>query len=184
MKKGTSIIELSFEGENKKKIEDFLNTTVRVLDADQREQKIKYALSTKRYIDTLFEIEANSLKTIETDLGDFKQKNQIYDLSVEGTALLNEVTLLDHEAQQIVNRIEYLNNLENYLVSNSIIDSDNIPAPALVDMEDQGIVTSVNNLILLAKTREGLEQKVKATYPPLIRVNEEIALESRICWNK
>jgi capsular exopolysaccharide synthesis family protein len=180
LKKGTSIIELSYEGENKKKIEDFLNTTVNVLDADQRKQKIKYALSTKRYIDTLFEVEANSLKTIETDLGDFKQKNQIYDLSVEGTALLNEVTLLDHEAQQISSRIEYLNNLESYLVSHSVINSDNVPAPALVDMEDQGIVTSVNNLILLAKTREGLEQRVKPSYPPLIRVNEEIQLESRI----
>ena len=61
LKKGTSILELSFNGENKKKIEDFLNTTVNVLDEDQRAQKIKYALKTKEYIDTLFQVEANSL---------------------------------------------------------------------------------------------------------------------------
>ncbi len=180
LKKGTSIIELSYEGENKKKIEDFLNVTVDVLDKDQREQKIKYALSTKRYIDTLFQIESNSLKTIETDLGDYKQKNKIYNLSVEGTALLDEVTLLDHESQQILRRIDYLDNLEGYLISNNVINSEYIPAPALVDMEDPGIVTSVNNLILLAKTREGLEKKVKASYPPLIRVNDEIKLERQI----
>lgn len=180
LKKGTSIIELSYEGENKKKIEDFLNTTVAVLDKDQREQKIKYALKTQQYIDTLFEIEANSLKTIETDLGDYKQKNKIYNLSVEGTTLLNEVTLLDHESQEILNRLEYLNNLERYLNTNSVINSEYIPAPALVNMEDPGIVTSVNNLILLAKTREGLEKKVKPSYPPLIRVNDEIELESQI----
>ena len=180
LKKGTSIIELSYEGENKKKIENFLNTTVDVLDTDQRAQKIKYALRTKRYIDTLFQIEANSLKTIETDLGDYKQKNKIYNLSVEGTSLLNEVTLLDHESQEILNRIDYLNNLESYLTNNSVISSEYIPAPALVNMEDPGIATSVNNLILLAKTREGLEKRVKPSYPPLIRVNDEIILESQI----
>ncbi len=42
--------------------------------------------------------------------------------------------------------------------NNNIIDSDHIPAPALVDMEDPGIVTSVNNLMILSKTREGLEK--------------------------
>jgi len=180
LKKGASILELSFEGHNKKKIEDFLNSTVDILDEDQRSQKIKYALKTKQYIDTLFTIEANSLKDIETNLGDFKLKNNIYDLSVEGTALLNEVTALDREFQEVESRMEYLNNLENYLISNSIIDSDHIPAPALINMEDPGIVTSVNNLIVLAKTREGLEKKVKANYPPLIRVNEQMELESSI----
>jgi capsular exopolysaccharide synthesis family protein len=180
LKKGASILELSFQGHNKKKIEDFLNATIDVLDEDQRSQKIKYALKTKQYIDTLFTVEANSLKDIETNLGDFKLKNNIYDLSVEGTALLNEVTSLDREFQQIESRMEYLNNLENYLISNSIIDSDHIPAPALINMEDPGIVTSVNNLIVLAKTREGLEKKVKSNYPPLIRVNEQMELESSI----
>ncbi len=180
LKKGTSIIELSFEGENKKKIEDFLNTTVDVLDKDQRTQKIKYALRTQQYIDTLFQIESNSLKDIETDLGDYKQKNKIYNLSVEGTSLLNEVTLLDHESQQIINRIEYLDNLESYLINNSVINSEYIPAPALVEMEDPGIATSVNNLIMLAKTREGMEKKVKPSYPPLIRVNDQIKIESQI----
>ncbi len=180
LKKGTSIIELSLDGSNKKKLEDFINTTIAVLNADQRRQKIKYALRTQKYIDTLFEIESNSLKDIESDLGDFKQRNKIYNLSVEGTSLLNEVTLLDHESHQIQGRIDYLNSLERYLINNNVLNSDNIPAPALVNIEDPNIVTSVNNLILLSKTKEGLERKVKSTYPPLIRVNDEIKLERSI----
>ena len=75
-------------------------------DQDQRRQKIKYAVRTQQYIDTLFEIESNSLKNIETDLGDFKLQNNIYDLSAEGSALLNETSLLDQESQQIQRRIE------------------------------------------------------------------------------
>ena len=180
LKKGTSIIELSFDGPNKKKIESFINTTVEVLDEDQRRQKIKYALKTQKYIDTLFEVEANNLKNIETDLGDFKQKNKIYNLSIEGSTLLNEVTLLDHESHQIQSKLDYYNNLERYLTNNNVLDSDNIPAPALVDIEDPNIVTSVNNLIVFSKTREALEKKVKSSYPPLIRLNDEIKLERKI----
>jgi len=85
---------------------------------------------------------------------------KIYNLSVEGTSLLNEVTFLDHESHQIQSRLDYLNNLERYLINNNVLNSDNIPAPALVDIEDPNIVTSVNNLVLLAKTREGLEKKL------------------------
>ncbi|MDH3323657.1 MAG: polysaccharide biosynthesis tyrosine autokinase, partial [Flavobacteriaceae bacterium] len=180
MKKGTSIIELSLEGTNKKRIEDYINTTVEVLDTDQRIQKIKYAIKTQNYIDTLFKVEANSLKNIESDLGDFKQKNKIYDLSAEGTKILNEVTLLDNESQNIQNKIDYLVSLERYLINNSTLSSDNIPAPAIVNIEDPNIVSSVNNLIVLSKTREGLEKKVNPSYPPLIRVNDQIKLERQI----
>ncbi len=180
LKKGTSIIELSFEGPNKKKLESFINTTVDVLDYDQRAQKISYALRTKDYIDDLFEIESDSLQVIENDLGNYKQANQIYNLSVEGTSLLSEVTILDNEALALQNKIEYLNNLYNYLRNNSTIHSDNIPAPAIVNIEDPNISNSLNNLIILSKTKEGLIRTVKASYPPLIRVNDEIEIERNI----
>ncbi len=179
LKKGTSIIELSFEGTNKKKIEDFINTTIEVLDRDQRKQKISYALKTQRYIDTLFEIESNSLLNIEIELGSYKQQNKIYDLSTQGNSLLNEVTLLDNNMLTIQNKIEYLTNLENYLRNNDIY-SDDIPAPALVDIEDPNISSSLINLILLSKEKEGLERRVKSTYPPLIRVNDDIKMERKI----
>ena len=53
LKKGTSLIQLQLAGPNKKKIEDYLNTTVDVLNRDQQMQKIQYAIETKKYIDTL-----------------------------------------------------------------------------------------------------------------------------------
>ncbi|MCK4562864.1 MAG: polysaccharide biosynthesis tyrosine autokinase, partial [Flavobacteriaceae bacterium] len=108
------------------------------------------------------------------------QRNNIYDLSAEGASLLGEVTSLDNESQTIQNKIDYLNNLERYLINNGTLSSDNIPAPAIVNIEDPNIIKSVNNLIVLSKTREGLEKRVNPSYPPLIRVNEEIKLERKI----
>ena len=180
LKKGTSIIELTYNGPNKKKIEAFINTTVAVLDHDQREQKISYALKTKKYIDNLFEIESDSLKIIEEDIGKYKQSNRIYNLSAEGNSLLSEVTALDVEAIKIQNKIDYLNNLEEYLRNNSTIYSENIPAPAIVNIEDPSIAASLNNLIMLLKEKERLERKVKSNYPPLLRINDEIDIERNI----
>ncbi|MEN8126125.1 MAG: polysaccharide biosynthesis tyrosine autokinase, partial [Bacteroidota bacterium] len=176
LKKGTSLIQLSLNGPNKKKIQDYINATVEVLDRDQRKQKIQYALKTKEYIDTLFQVESKNLKNIETDLGTYKQRNDIYDLSAEGTNLLGEATALDNEAQQIRNRLDYYKNLETYIRARNQYD-ENIPAPALVDIEDPNISKSVGTLISLSKAKENMELTVKPSYPPLKKINEEISLE-------
>ena len=179
LKKGTSLIELSLNGPNKKKIEDFINATVEVLDTDQRKQKIQYAIKTKEYIDTLFIVESKNLKNIESDLGSFKQKNDIYDLSAEGSTLLQEATTLDAESLQLKNRLDYYNNLESYIRSRDKYD-ESIPAPALVNIEDPNITSSVTTLISLSKAKETLELTVKSSYPPLKKIINEIDLEKQV----
>ena len=171
-KKGTSIINLGFTGTNKNKIVDFLNTTVDVLNQDQKELKIQYAIKTKKYIDSFFNVAANNLSTIEKDLGDYKQKNQIYDLSLQGQAFFGEVSALEKQATEIKDRIFYYNNLKKYI--NNAKQLQSIPAPAIVSIEDPTIPKYVNQLITLSKSRETLEQTVNKDYPPLKNLVSEI----------
>lgn len=178
-KKGTSLIELSLKGPNKKRIQDYINATIEVLDKDQRKQKIQYAIKTKEYIDTLFIVESKNLKDIESDLGSYKQRNDIYDLSAEGSMLLGEATSLDAESLQMRNRLDYYSNLESYIRSRDNYD-ESIPAPALVNIEDPNITKSVGTLISLSKAKETLELTVKTSYPPLKKIIEEIELERQV----
>ena len=171
-KKGTSIINLGFTGTNKNKIVDFLNTTVDVLNQDQKELKIQYAIKTKKYIDSFFNVAANNLTAIEKDLGDYKQKNQIYDLSLQGQAFFGEVSALEKQVTEIKDRIFYYNNLKQYI--NNAKQLQNIPAPAIVSIEDPTIPKYVNQLITLSKSRETLEQTVNKDYPPLKNLVSEI----------
>ncbi|MCB0486564.1 MAG: sugar transporter, partial [Flavobacteriaceae bacterium] len=120
--KGASMIELELKGPNKKKIEDYLNTTVEVLDQDQKNQKIQYAIKTKEYIDDVFKDAADNLQGIEQDLGNYKRTNNIYDISVEGQTLFTEVNELDKQRQQIQDRLNYFSNLQNYLTTHSDIN--------------------------------------------------------------
>lgn len=92
---GASILELKLEGSNKKRIVDYLNESVKVLERDKKSAKIAYAENTKKYIDNLFEKESDSLKILEKELSRYRSKNNIFNLSAQGTRILEEITLLD-----------------------------------------------------------------------------------------
>lgn len=176
-KKGTSLIKLELIGSNKERLEDYLNTTVKVLEKDQIEEKIKYAVKTKLYIDTLFNSMAGNLKTIERDLGDFKQKQNIYNLSAEGSAIFEDALQLDTRSNHFQDRLDYFQNLESYIKKHQTFDINSVPVPAVVEMEDQKISQSVGVLVAKSKLRENLLQTVTPNYPPLKQLNTEIKLE-------
>jgi capsular exopolysaccharide synthesis family protein len=176
-KKGTSLIKLELIGPNKNRIEDYLNFTVKVLEKDQIEEKIRYAVKTKQYIDTLFNAMAGNLKTIERDLGNFKQKQNIYNLSAEGSAIFEDALQLDTRSNHLQDRLDYFRNLESYIKSHEDFDVNSVPVPAVVEMEDQKIAQSVGVLVAKSKLRENLLQTVTPDYPPLKQLNTEIKLE-------
>jgi len=176
-KKGTSLIELSFKGSNKARIVDFLNTTVKILEKDQIAAKIKYAVKTKAYIDTLFSEMSHSLKNIESDLGDFKQKQNIYNLSAEGTAIFNDVLALDDQSLNLQDRIDYFSSLKNYINTHDSFESNTIPVPAVLKMEDSKISKSIGVLVSKYKIRETLLQTVTPEFPTLKQLDADIALE-------
>ncbi len=178
-KKGTSIIKLALKGSNKNRLVDYLNATVHVLQKDQIASKIRYAVKTKQYIDTLFDAMAGNLKTIEKDLGDFKQKQNIYDLSIEGSAIFEDAVKLDAESKQLQDRLDYFKNLKSYINSHDKFDVNSIPVPAIVGIEDQKIAQSVGVLVTKSKLRENLLQTVTPDYPPLKQLNNEIDSERK-----
>ncbi len=176
-KKGTSLIELSLDGPNKIRLVDYLNTTVKVLSKDQIAAKIRYAVKTKEYIDTLFEDMSGNLKIIEEDLGEFKQKQNIYNLSAEGSAIFNELLQLDGQTRHYQDRLDYFRSLESYIKSHDSFDANTVPVPAVLEMEDAKISNSIGTLVTKSKMRETLLQTVTPDYPPLKQLNAEIQLE-------
>jgi capsular exopolysaccharide synthesis family protein len=177
LKNGTSLITLKLDGPNKSKLVDYLNTTINVLEQDQIASKIKYAVKTKAYIDTLFQDMSTDLTTIEQDLGDFKQKQNIYNLSTEGSAIFEEIIQLDTQSKYYEDRLNYLNRLASYIENSHSINENAIPVPAVVDIEDSNIATGIGTLIAKHKTRENLLQTVTTDYPLVKQLDQEIAME-------
>jgi capsular exopolysaccharide synthesis family protein len=176
-KNGTSLLNLKLDGPNKNRLVDYLNASVAVLEKDQIESKIKYAVKTKAYIDTLFLAMAADLNTIESDLGNFKQKENIYNLSVEGSAIFENMVDLDMQTKHFRDRINYYERMESYLKNNDSPNENNIPVPAVIGVEDQNIATGIGILIAKNKTRENLLQTVTEDYPLVKQLNKEISME-------
>ena len=93
-------------------------------------------------------------------------------MSAEGGVIFSETTGLDKMQEQLTDRIEYFENLESYIKSNS--DFIRIPAPAIINIEDGSISSMVGELTSLSIKKEKLTNEVTSNHPSLKLVNEEI----------
>ena len=173
---GASVLRLQIEGDNKARLVDFLNETVKVLTEDKQQQKIKYAIDTKKYIDKLFKYESDSLNRIEATIGDYKKKNKIYnDLSTQGNTIFLESKELSNKMMEVERSIDDLTSLEYYIRSNTNYDS-NIPVPAFIEVPDAKVSGLVQELIRKSTLKRMLLESVKAIHPAVIKLENEINL--------
>ena len=157
--KGASMLVLSKIGTNRDILADYLNATVDLLSQKQLEQKNLFATNTITFIDKRIKGVSDSLKQDENRLKTFRQRNQIFDLSSQGSSIFEKMTLLDAEKNAISIKLAYLNQLENYL-KNSTNYSD-LPAPAASGFEDPTLVEGVTKIVQLSVQRSSLQSKVK-----------------------
>ena len=175
---GTSLIEVSLTGANKQKIVAFLNKTVEVLAINQLAEKTNYARSTKKFIDEQFKNTSDSLKLIEDNIGKFKRKNSIYDLSAQGVEIFSQTTGLDKVQKELSDKIVYLKQLENYIKAHT--DYAKIPAPAIINVDDASIAEMVGKLTELSVKKQQLANEVTASHPSLKLATQEIETTRKV----
>ncbi|MDA8594972.1 polysaccharide biosynthesis tyrosine autokinase [Flavobacteriaceae bacterium] len=178
-KMGTSLLNLSLSGPNKTRLVEYLNTSVSLLDLELQNAKISYAVRTKKYIDTLFRVEEEKLRSIEGKIQDFKKENDIYSLNTSAGTIFQKITAYDNQRYQLQSRRTYYINLKNYLKGSNDMDNDVI-APSLIDIEDPNISISTAKLIELSQEKAILESSVTSEHPAVVQVNKDIAREKRI----
>ena len=135
LKSGTSLLDLSLTGSNKGRLVDYLNTSVKVLGGDQKENKIAYAIKTKKYIDTLFKNEAKRLQQLEIELSKFKDSTNLYNIESEGNRLFEKIIEIDEALLLKKRSLDYIKNLRDYLISHDQKTKD-IPAPTITEINE------------------------------------------------
>ncbi len=156
--KGTSMLGLSLVGNNRSILADYLNATVDILSIKQLEFKNLFATNTIEFIDKQIQGVSDSLKQDENRLKNFRQENEIFDLSTKGESIFEQMAELDVEKNTEEIKLAYLNQLESYL-NNSTNYSD-LPAPASSGLDDPTLVTNVAEIINLSVQRSNLESKI------------------------
>ena len=174
----TSLLNVSQSGPNKKRIVDYVNKTVDVLSIAALQDKTNYAFQTLDFITEQFKNTEDSLRLIESDIGKYKKSKGIYNLSLEGSQIFSETTGLDKNQRDLTDRLEYYNNLEDYInTSQNYID---VPAPAIVNIEDESIGEKIRVFTQLSTEKEKLKQEVTSNHPSLIALNQEIQTTKQI----
>ncbi|ANW95741.1 hypothetical protein AXE80_05370 [Wenyingzhuangia fucanilytica] len=172
---GTSLLNLSIQGANKKRLIDYINKTIYLLGEAEKETKIEYAVKTKTFIDSLFGIESKNLQNIEDQLISFKSKNAL-NLSSEGEQAYQEILNYTNLQKEIKNNTELLLRLKNNALTNDV-DIKNIP---LTELGDVGLQTSISELINFLLLKEKLlSNHIYPTHPEFIDLENKIKLSKQ-----
>ena len=169
---GSSVIRLSLTGQNKARLVDYLNTSIKVLGDDMLERKNLFATKTIRFIDSSLSKKSVELMVAEDELNTFKNKNAIFDLEMEGVEINEKLNTLDARKEALDRELNYYDILENYLLARS--DYRNVPAPSVAGISEGSVTTAVAQIISLAEQRNRLQYSYKEGVPVLADIDRQI----------
>lgn len=117
--KQVSIIDLGLSYTLQKKGEDILNTLIKKYTAANLSDKNAIADSTYHFIKERLNVIASELGDVENKVENFKQRNQLADMSEQGKLLVQNTGEFATELAKAETQVSVLNDLEGYLKDES-----------------------------------------------------------------
>lgn len=142
----SSLIKVSFSGENIDLTIDFLNKYLQTYLGDDLLKKNKMASKTVSFIDSQISNISDSLLKSESKLKDYRSANQVTDLSYQGQQALQEMTKIETEKSALQVQEQYYNYVLDYLEKNKEGTSLAPPSSTMVDPIMNALVTDFINL--------------------------------------
>jgi capsular exopolysaccharide synthesis family protein len=170
--KGSSALKMLLTGQNKARLVDYLNGTVKVLSKNALERKNLFATKTIKYIDSILKQKTSDLKNAEQELDNFKKMNAVFDLEYEGQEIKSKLNGLDIRKSVIEKELNYFTTLEQYLISRT--DYRNVPAPSVSGIGEASIIAGVGRIISLAEKRNKLQYSFKDGAPIFDDIDRQI----------
>lgn len=158
--KGGSIITLAMQGNNKARMVEYLNSTVKMLMKRQLDSKNQFATNTISFIDSTLVAMESQLKETGEELKSFRKGKNIYDIEEGGGKFSNQVLEYDVKKDEVSRKLAYYNSLKAYLKSS--VDYSKLPAPSVAGIEDPNIVVNISKLIALSTQRSEMAYAVKS----------------------
>jgi capsular exopolysaccharide synthesis family protein len=142
-----SVLRISLNGANRLKDADFINKHIEEFQAISLNRKNMEADRRIRFIDNQLVGITDSLSTTETKLQQFRSANKVMDLSVQGQAIIGQVTLLENEKARLDLEANYYDYLSEYLSQDN---AGEIPiVPITMGITDPGLTRLVDELAAL-----------------------------------
>jgi capsular exopolysaccharide synthesis family protein len=150
----SSLIKVSFEGENIDLTIAFLNNYLQAFLDDDLAKKNKIALSTINFIDSQISEISDSLSKSESKLKDYRSSNQVTNLSYQGQQALEQMTKIESEKSTLLVQERYYKYILDYFDKNK--DVAGIAPPSSANVVDPLMTTLVTELLSLNAQRASL----------------------------
>lgn len=158
--KGGSIITLGMQGNNKARMVEYLNATVKMLIKRQLDSKNQFATNTIAFIDSTLVSMESQLKETTNELKTFRKGKNLYDVEDGGAKFSEKILEFDVKKDEVNRKMAYYNSLKSYL--NNSVNYAKLPAPSVAGIEDPNIVVNVSKLIALSTQRSEMAYAVKS----------------------
>lgn len=129
-----SVLFLSMAGNNPEQITDYLNKLMEVYLIRGLEEKNQTAINTVNFIDKQLGILDTSLKVAEFNLQDFRLKNRLIDISVEGLKVNSQMESFQNERVIAELQTRYYKYLQEYVKNRANLNQ--LVVPSTIDISD------------------------------------------------
>lgn len=170
--KDATIVKLTFRDEIAARAEDVLNMLCEVYINLDIQDKTSVASLTLQFVEKQLAGTSEVVKSIETELQDFKEKNKTVNLSEESKSVLDRLNTLDVERMKSEIELRSLDNLYQYVSTN--MDMTEM-APSTLGLPDPLLVELISRYQELQNKRKGLSYGVKNPTPALKVIDQQIA---------
>lgn len=154
---GSSVLKISMVSENPERDVDFINKLCETFLAENLDRKNDAANKTIKFIDTQLENIQKSLSVSQDELTNFKQRNQMVDVSSRSGELLSKATEFDTGLSSLKLKETYLNYLTNYLKTN--LEAGSVVAPSSLGLSEPMLMSLVQQINELNLKRSELSEK-------------------------
>ncbi|MGF1584837.1 MAG: GumC family protein [Bacteroidales bacterium] len=138
----SSVFDISFQASNRQRGLDFADRLTYEFIRRNLNEKNHAAQNTIRFIESQIALTAGELNASESRLQNFREKEQLMDISVMATQLVNELQILDKERSVEEVKISYYNFLQEYVSDKR--DFSEVFGPSALGIDDP----MLNNLLV------------------------------------
>ncbi|WP_460217926.1 GumC family protein [Psychroserpens sp. MEBiC05023] len=147
----SDLLVMEIKGESKERSEAILNTLMNIFNEDGINDRQLVSKNTLKFIDERFVFLAEELDSIEIDVKEFKQENNLIDLEVDAELGLEQRSKSDEEVFRIESQLEVAKLLQDAINANT--ENDLLPANIGLDNANINSLISEYNTAILERDK-------------------------------
>ena len=169
---GSSIYKISTVENNVQKGIEFLNKLAASAVQYNLDKKNQIANNTIEFIESQLVGVSDSLSAAEKVLENFRARNELMDVSMQGQMIINQSQELENQKADLLLKLDYFNYLVNYIENNQNVQE--LMAPSSMGVDNPILSELITELSSKNAEKSSLQFNSRIENPNITRINRHI----------